>query len=308
MTEYKESKQETIAGKFGWPWLARASLGRAPTESELVTAFDQLVKDGVIQYDYSFLTEIRDINGIRFEFRISKALQNKPWDVHASHSLLNGNVRPGSDINTTETELCGLNTTHFLVFNGFASYRPHYMILTTDGYRRQQEPLNIEDFRAVHAFIGMQESEHLLFYNCKPEAGCSRNHKHLQAIPKTSYDGNSWFNLEHCKDALPFKYFEMELPQELSPEAMLALYQEGLHQVEQALDQKTTEETGAPPHNILMDRNRMVMIPRRAAGIDPLGANSGGMLGMIWVKSEEAMHQWLEIGPDKIIAAGGVPK
>ncbi|KAF4995290.1 hypothetical protein FGRMN_5255 [Fusarium graminum] len=223
-------------------------------------------------------------------------------------SLINDKPRPGSDIVTHDTEICNLGATHFLAFNGFSSYRPHYLILTTDGYRRQHEPLDIEDFRAIHAFLDIHDGEQLVFFNCKAEAGCSRDHKHLQAIPKTSFDGQPWFNLDHCGDSLPFTYHEAKFAQDLGPEASFKLYKEGLQHVECSLGQKTTEDEGAPPHNMIMDRGRMVVIPRRAAGICALGANSCGMLGMIWVQSEEAMHKWLEAGPDNILTAGGMPK
>ncbi|KAH7133917.1 hypothetical protein EDB81DRAFT_659165 [Dactylonectria macrodidyma] len=304
-------EQGTNGDGPGRTLLVAAPSGSAPTESEFLTAFDQLVEDGMIQYDYSFLTETREINGIHFEFRISKALRNKPADVHAPvvlNSSMGENPRPGSDINTVGTELCNLGLTHFLAFNGFSSYRPHYLLLTADGHRRQREPLDIEDFRAIHAFLHLNNSDYLVFFNCKAESGCSRDHKHLQAIPKDSFGSKPWINVDKVENVLPYAYHEQKFDQELSPDVSLGLYKEGLQQVERALGQKTTEKDGAPSHNVIMDRHRMAIMPRRAAGIDPLGANSGGMLGMIWVGSEDAMQKWLEIGPDRIMAAGGVPK
>ncbi|KAH8694606.1 hypothetical protein BGZ61DRAFT_452174 [Ilyonectria robusta] len=290
--------------------LAATSSGSVPSEPEILATFDRLVKDDVIQYDYSYATETRKINGIHFEFRISKALENKP--ATPLSVVLNGstgeNPRPGSDINTIGTEICKLGTAHFLAFNGFASYRPHYLLLTADGHRRQREPLDIEDFRAIHALLNMNGSDHLIFFNCGAEAGCSREHKHLQAIPKESFDGAPWCNLDQAEETLPFAYYERKLEEDLDPDVSLIIYREGLQQVERALNRKTTKEGGAPPHNMIMDRHRMVMIPRSKAGIDPLGANSGGMLGMIWTKNEETMQKWLEIGPQKILEAGGVPK
>ncbi|KAF4946260.1 hypothetical protein FSARC_14243 [Fusarium sarcochroum] len=297
-------ERKSNEGQVIWVRSAGASSNNTLTEFDLETVFDLLAEDSLIQYDYSFLTEIRNINGIR-------ALEHKPADVHKGitlQSLANDNPRPGSDIFTAGTEVCTLGPAHFLAFNGFSSYRPHCMILTANWYRRQREPLDIEDYRAIHRFLNMHNSEFLVFFNCKAEAGCSRDHKHLQAIPKMSFEGEPWLNLDHYGDALPFTYYERKFAQDLTPHASLELYQQGLQQVERSLVQKTTEDDGAPPHYMIMDRGRMVIIPRRAAGIYPLGANSGGMLGMIWVKSEETMRKWLEIGPDKIITTGGIPK
>lgn len=44
--------------------LAAASSGSTPSEPEILATFNRLVKDGVIQYDYSYATETRKINGI----------------------------------------------------------------------------------------------------------------------------------------------------------------------------------------------------------------------------------------------------
>ncbi|KAF4336973.1 ATP adenylyltransferase C-terminal [Fusarium beomiforme] len=317
---------ETSEIKSGSDLSCQASLDHSLKESELLKTFDQFVKNGLVQYDYSFTTEIRLINGIRvsyhssfisyfdanfipkFEFRISKALQHKPSTVHESvtQNLAKLKPRPGSDINTIGTELCTLGEAHVLAFNGFSSYRPHYLIITADGYKKQREPLDIQDFRAIREFL--DNNDYLVFYNCKPEASCSRDHKHLQAIPKSSFDGEPWFNLDHSRDALPFIFYERKFTQEPTADAMSEVYNEGLQQVERSLGLKTTEEDGAPPHNMVMDKERMFMVPRRKAGIGRLGANSCNMLGMIQVKSEEAMHEWIEAGPDKIMAVGGVPK
>lgn len=64
-------EQKPNEDEFRWVWSAGALPGRAPTESELVTAFDQLVKDGLIQYDSLFLTETQNINGIRVSYLLS---------------------------------------------------------------------------------------------------------------------------------------------------------------------------------------------------------------------------------------------
>lgn len=226
-----------------------------------------------------------------------------------SPELLKLAQRPGSDINTQGLEICHLGQSHFLAVNGFSSYRPHFLLLTLDGYRRQSEPLDIDDFTAAHAFLeGREGDDYMVFFNCKVEAGCSRTHKHLQAIPKESFHGKPWVNLDENKEALPFEFFQEKQGPSRSPEASLKIYQTGLEAVERTLGKKTTKEDGAPPHNMIMDKGRIVVIPRRQAGIDPLGANSGGMLGTIWIKSEETMRQWLDIGPRKLLENAGAPK
>lgn len=178
-----------------------------------------------------------------------------------------------------------------------------------DGYRRQWEQLDIGDFRAVHEFLNTDEGEKILvIFNCRAEAGCSRLHKHMQAIPKESFGGNPWKNVDDNSKALPFAYFEQNVEGSLAPEDSLKTYQKGLEAVERTLGTVTTKETGAPAHNMIMDRERMMVIPRRAAGIGTVGANAGGMLGMIWTQSDEAMQRWLDVGPWDVMKAGGAPE
>lgn len=215
--------------------------------------------------------------------------------------------RPGSDINVQGLEVGPPTDTHFLSFNGFSSYRPHYLLLRTDGHKRQWEPLDIDDFKAIQTFLSTNNRDYLIFYNCRVEAGCSRLHKHLQAIPKDSFHGNPWLNLDDNASALPFAYCE-DTTGGIDPEACYGAYRAGIEAVERTLDKETVLENAVPPHNMIMDRGRLVVIPRRAAGIEPLGANSGGMLGMVWTQSEETMQKWMEINPRRLLESAGVPK
>lgn len=245
----------------------------------------------------------------QFEFRISKALKDKPATPTSPQSVIPGGLtqRPGSDINTQGLEVGRLGRTHFLAFNGFSSYRPHYLLLTLNAHRRQWEPLDIDDFRAVHAFLDTYGRGCLIFFNCGVKAGCSRVHKHLQAIPKESFEKNPWHNIDGNESAVPFAWFRQTLGSEPGPEGSLRVYMAGLEAVERTLKHKTTEEDGAPPHNMIMDAERMVVIPRRSAGIGSVGANAGGMLGMIWTQSEEATHRWLDAGPQNVLERAGLP-
>lgn len=85
-----------------------------------------------------------------------------------------------------------LGTSHVLVANKFALARPHIMVLTTDGHRRQYEPLDESDLTAAwtilnsvseHGDSGSKARDYVVFYNCGRDGGCSRLHKHMQLIP-----------------------------------------------------------------------------------------------------------------------------
>ena len=154
-----------------------------------------------------------------------------------------------------------------------------------------------------------ERSELLIFFNGGKAAGCSRVHKHVQAIPKESFGGDPWRNLD--KGVLPFSFFEKRFdPSEvLSAEITLEAYQEGLAAVVARIGSVTPEDDGrkrAPAHSVIMDRHRIVVIPRVAAGTGGLGANACGMLGMVWLQSQEMLQKWMEVGPQNILRAAGV--
>lgn len=207
---------------------------------------------------------------------------------------------PGSDLVVTGCEIEPLGDTHLLTFNMFCPHRPSFLILTQDGYKRQWEALDLDDLKTAHTVLTSLTSDHLLFFNCGAEAGCSRVHKHMQAVPSESSD--PWQNVTTAGVEIFTKRHGPAFP---SPEELLASYAELLQAARQVLGAKDDQ---VPPHNMVLDRTGIMVIPRRNAGLGKLGANSCGMLGMQWVATEETMQQWIEAGPRKVIANAGVPK
>lgn len=68
------------------------------------------------------------------------------------------------------------------------------------------------------------------------------------------------------------------------------------------------EVSSVVPHNMILTKDWVMTIPRRAAGVGAATANSAGMLGLIWVPSEEVVKLWEEIGPLEVWKELGVPK
>jgi ATP adenylyltransferase len=233
---------------------------------------------------------------------------NKPYSTSdvSAHEV---EAAAGSDIDVRGLSVCGLGSCHILSFNKFAAFRPHYLILTSDGFKRQWEPLNLDDFRAVHDLYARDPADSLVFFNCRSEAGCSRLHKHLQAIPKDSFDGNPWVNVERSlageAEPLPYAFTFHKHASVPSAEDNYRIYDAALRLVERALDLPTTPDGVAPPHNVIMDRERIMVIPRRAAGLEDIALNAGGMLGIVWTQTEATLTRWLELGPRNLLEAAG---
>jgi ATP adenylyltransferase len=182
------------------------------------------------------------------------------------------------------------------------------LILTQDGFKRQYEALDIDDLTAARdALCSLQSRRYLLLFNCGIESGCSRLHKHLQIFPAPDSDKFAqWLDADNPN--LPSKAFMHRFQSGIpAAEELLGIYRALLRRSERALGHAALEGEAAVPHNVIMDRNWLVVIPRRAARWDGLCTNAAGMLGMVWVRDEEHLKGWLARGPSAILAQLGVP-
>ena len=59
-------------------------------------------------------------------------------------------------------------------------------------------------------------------------------------------------------------------------------------------------------HNLVMIREWTMVIPRRTASIDGLGANAAAMIGLVWAANERELDQWAAIGPYNALSQFGV--
>lgn len=76
---------------------------------------------------------------------------------------------------------------HTLVLNKFPVSKRH-MVLFTNTFRAQSEPLSPEDFSALWTCLRAVDA--LAFYNCGDKSGASQPRKHMQLIPLLSIEDN----------------------------------------------------------------------------------------------------------------------
>ncbi|KAJ6171726.1 hypothetical protein N7470_000793 [Penicillium chermesinum] len=60
------------------------------------------------------------------------------------------------------------------------------------------------------------------------------------------------------------------------------------------------------PHNFVLTKRWMMVIPRRAKVSHGLTANSAGMLGSMYIISQEQLDAWKEAGPTNVLAGLGI--
>ncbi|KAH6624077.1 hypothetical protein B0J18DRAFT_167367 [Chaetomium sp. MPI-SDFR-AT-0129] len=283
-----------------------------PTEKQLQAKFDELIAKGLVIYDENYRTVMCTDQGLTFEFRILASHAKKPGaplNPQEHTSAQHPGCRPGSDINVSGYEVASVGSTHFLTVNKFPSVRPHYLILTQDGFRRQFEPLDLHDLTAAGRVISSFTTRHLAIFNCGIIGGCSRMHKHMQVF--AAPEGfQLWPDGEVQK--LPFKVLRRRFPDGLpSGQALLTAYQGLLNDAARALGRNAPKK-GEPavPHNVVLDKKWIVVIPRRSDKWEDVianAANAAGMLGMVWVKGDEEVKGWLKHGPTTVLTHLGVP-
>lgn len=62
------------------------------------------------------------------------------------------------------------------------------------------------------------------------------------------------------------------------------------------------------PHNVVVCREWIIVIPRSKAGVGNIIANAYAMLGVVWANSESLMEEWKAYGPMNVLRDIGVPR
>ncbi|KAL6239221.1 hypothetical protein BDW75DRAFT_153895 [Aspergillus navahoensis] len=283
----------------------------------VLSTFDDLVARKKIFYAARTTVQYDD-DGFAFEFHISTSLSKKPQDGDPISGHEEPDTKkpecfgPGSDIANDDqaTLLANIQGTHLLVVNKFCMFRPQLLLLTSDSYRRQREPLDLDDVRAACTVLtSLAASPQFVIYNCGPRGGASRQHKHLQVLPRPP----RLFPDDQSENrAVPYKYFlrylhGSEFESLEGQKKLFEVYRDLLAMAKQSLGENLEDNGDYIPHNVALVREWIIVIPRRNAAFESVTTNTPGMLGSVWLTDEEEMEQWKQIGPKRVLAGLGVP-
>ena len=200
-----------------------------------------------------------------------------------------------------------LNNTHDLALNLFCVDRPQLLMLTLDSYKRQHEALNVDDLEVMLQVLRKLPQIYVIF-NCGERGGCSRVHKHLQGLkgPPHAFD-YLVSAMKAPQQKVPFQYFLHHFSQgfkQTSASDILSIYTTFLAQCRSLVD---GEEKDAPPHNVIMWADHLIVVPRREGSTEGASANAGGMLGSVWVTGQGHVDEWLRMGCINVLRELGVP-
>jgi ATP adenylyltransferase/5',5'''-P-1,P-4-tetraphosphate phosphorylase II len=178
-------------------------------------------------------------------------------------------------------------------------------MVTLDSYRRQHEPLDSDDFAAVLELLRKWEGWYVIF-NCGEKGGCSRVHKHVQGLKGPP---GAFGVFVERKGMVPFKCFMHRFGEgfgKVSVADLLEVYSSMLVRCREALRLDEGEEKC--PHNVVLWDDCIIVIPRRAGAWRGASANTGGMMGSVWVPDKAEMQKWLELGCANVLRELGVPR
>ncbi|KAF2210504.1 hypothetical protein CERZMDRAFT_86217 [Cercospora zeae-maydis SCOH1-5] len=299
-----------------------ANMASTNLESQALRQFDRLLAKGELFWHE---TEPRHIpcEPFDFEFHIATSLQKKPIDT--TQKKPTKNAFPESEGDWT---LGPIGNNHKLILNKFCVVRPQF-VLPTNEYQPQSDALNASDLDTGWEVLTRLRSaddhddKYMVIFNCGVEAGSSVGHKHLQCIPRplcAKHRRKDFFRLlrsdgdggvERVKGT-PFEHAAVRLITDDGKIAGREL-EEAYAKLRELLGLRI-EEGKVPPHNVLLTKWHLLVIPRRKAWINTDGAdtviagNAAGMIGLVYTWSEEQYKAWQDYGPMKALGELGVAK
>jgi ATP adenylyltransferase len=190
------------------------------------------------------------------------------------------------------------------------------MLLTSDGNKRQYEPLDQIDWQALSTVLADLGNDYVAFFNCGQDGGCSRLHKHMQLVPKPKDSFAAFLDSEDgVEPNVPFQWFYHRFGSAtLTPNELLDIYHKLLQKATEVGKGLSEHADSLPsgaaiPHNILVTKQWMIVLPRRRAAVNKeAGANAIGMMGVIAVATQAEIDNWIRIGPVEALEELGVPK
>lgn len=258
--------------------------------------------------------------------KIARRLRDKPKNAGkrsaSREEKMKNNPFLPPDPNLYVAQLTG---THSLVLNKF-NITPHHVIVITDAFEDQEKPLSLEDFEATWMVVRAMGDSGLggmAFFNGGPLSGASQPHKHIQCVPlpiATTVDGKGLeapFETIIRKalgemvalggarvgsvDALPFVHAVQGVGAS-TPEVLHQTYGALLDDLEERLRGQWTREDS---YNMLLTKEYMMVVPRRAEFIMSVGANAMGFAGSFFLGTQAEIDDLKVLGPSRVLGSLG---
>lgn len=196
----------------------------------------------------------------------------------------------------------------------------HHILMVTTKFVPQQTPLDVEDFVAAHTCLQAQDG--LVFYNGGAAAGASVEHKHLQMIPfpiATGLSTESTFPFHKLLSSASIANRPMSTPLPFSHRVIATAFSytrsmtalkaaaetncKHYHHLLTELKLSRESDGMMSPHNMLMTRDALWVIPRSRESYQGLAINALGFAGTLLVKNQDQLQQLDKIGCLELLQA-----
>jgi ATP adenylyltransferase len=238
--------------------------------------------------------------GLRFIVHILSRMEHK-LDVTATQARRGINPFMPPDPALTVAEL---PPAHLCVLNKF-NVIDHHMLIITRHFEDQQSLLTLGDWVALARCMAAIDG--LAFYNSGTVAGASQHHKHLQLVPlplargaqRTPVDGllAAASTTPSRLAGLPFVHAAVGLG------GALISNSDGdrLHQHYRMLLAGCRLDTRPRPHNLLLTRDWMLIVPRSQECFAGISVNALGFAGSLLVRDRSQLELVRTHGPMNVL-------
>ena len=192
------------------------------------------------------------------------------------------------------------------LFNKF-NVVEHHLLLVTRIFEHQDLLLTVEDFAALASCLC--EFDALGFYNGGVLAGASQTHKHPQIVPLPLATGVERLIIEPAA-LRAFRF--VNVSESLGRSAFdksdhgSLLYATYRRLLERAGVGEVEGRQGSA-YNLLVTRDWMLLVPRRAECCGSISVNALGFAGSLFVRNETELRMLRELGPLGILEAVTLP-
>ena len=234
-------------------------------------------------------------HGLSFPVRVLGHFDKKLKDPTSTAKTGNTNPFLPYDPNLF---VANISQSHVCLLNKYPIIEGHLLIVTRD-FEHQETLISYQDFLA--AWRCLVEFDGVVFYNSGPVAGASQPHKHIQLIPHPPEKEAETLPIPQLfKTGLPFRagYHAYPRVQEHLDETFIRRLHERYLELLVSLaliSSKVSEET-PKPYNLLMTREFIMIVPRRAECVEEMSINAMGFMGSLFVRDQDQLDRIVSHG------------
>mmetsp|Transcript_4242 Transcript_4242/g.8497 ORF Transcript_4242/g.8497 Transcript_4242/m.8497 type:complete len:332 (+) Transcript_4242:123-1118(+) len=290
---------------------------------DICSTYDQAQEKGASRFTET-RTEIYQDESFDYILKIARNLRDKPKAKTKEKEWKNPFLPPDQDL-----FVCQLSDTHSLVLNKF-NITPHHVIIITNEFVEQEEPLTREDIAATWEVVqGMPGPGGMAFFNCGSISGASQPHKHIQCVPMPlAYMDDSVsveppFESVICQslekscatdgsvmevEKLPFIHGIVAIHPHMTIDDIHKAYVDILAYLKTRLEGRGWDGDVGDSYNLILTQKYIMIAPRSREYIESVSCNSMGFAGSFFLARQEEIDEMKRLGPTHVLSQLGFSK